>query len=205
MKSYFTIFFTLVKTISILFTAIATVYFSMNFDFTKAIKLGILAGVMIGVSFSLLMAILILVVRIINQYKRNKTTFVSKSEEIKAPVTLNPTLYEKKHKSTQANLPHDNTPSKGIIEEKFMLLMDKAMAFEVSLNSINHTKIGDIIQQNKNEGFILLQSKNEEIKINISTLTRHTAQVLISSSLDNNNIKDIIAMLKEKEHSFMQY
>lgn len=205
MKNYFTIFFTLVMPISILFTAIATVYFSMNFDFTKAIKLGILAGVMSGVSFSLLMALLILIARVINSYKRTKPTYASPSAEIKAPVTLNPTLYEKKHQSSQENILQNTKSSASIVEEKLMLLMDKGIAFEVSLNSINSIKIGDIIQQDKSEGFILLQSKDEEIKINISTLTRHTAQVLISSSRDNNNIKNIITMLKEKEHSFMQY
>jgi len=205
MKSYFTIFFTLVMPVSILFTAVATVYFSMNFDFTKAIKLGILAGVMSGFSFSLLMALVILIARVINSYKRTKTTFTTQKEDIKSPVRLNPTLYEQKHQSSQANLAQVLVPSGNIVEEKLMLLMDKAMAFEVSLNSINSIKIGDITQQNKNDGFILLQNKNEEIKINISTLTRHTAQVLISSSLDSNNIKDIITMLKEKEHSFMQY
>ena len=205
MRSYFAIFFTLVMPISILFTAIATVYFSMNYDFTKAIKLGVLSGVMSGVSFSLLVAFFILIIRVLRSYKRMQPTFNSASEDTISPVTLAPTLYQKKHQLSQKNLAQNTTVSTDVAEEKLMLLMDKSMAYEVALNAIHTAKIGDITQENKNEGFIVLQNKNEEIKIDISSLTRHTAQVLLSSSLDNNNIKKIISILKEKEDSFMQY
>ena len=207
MRSYFNLFFTLVMPISILFTAVATVYFSMNFDFTKAIKLGILAGVMIGVAFSLVVALVILIVRVIRTYKIRAKVVSPAAKTMNSPITLDPTIYEKKHQSTQANLSNKPIPepNSDSIEEKFMLLMDKELAYEVSLNSINHQNIGDIIHQNKEKGSILLRSKNEEIKINISSLTKHTAQVLISSTIDNSNMKNIIAMLKEKEHSFMQY
>jgi hypothetical protein len=191
--------------ISILFTAVATVYFAMNFDFTKAIKLGILAGVMIGIAFSLLMALIILIIRIIRAYKIRTKILTPTAQTINSPIILDPTIYEKKHQSAQANLANEATVELDSIEEKFMLLMDKELAYEVSLNSISHQNIGDIIHQNKEEGSILLRSKHEEIKINISSLTKHTAQVLISSTIDNSNMKNIISMLKEKEHSFMQY
>ncbi|HHD79565.1 MAG TPA: hypothetical protein ENK98_08055 [Epsilonproteobacteria bacterium] len=106
---------------------------------------------------------------------------------------------------TQEQLRKESKPESDSIEEKIMLLMDKELAYEISLNSINHKKIGDIIHQNKNEGSILLRSKNEEIKILITSLTKHTSQVLITSTIDNSNMKNIISTLKEKEHSFMQY
>ena len=205
MKSYFNLFFTLVMPISILFTAVATVYFAMNFDFTKAIKLGILAGVMIGVAFSLVMALVILIIRTIRTYKVKTKILTPSTRSMNPPITLDPTIYEKKHQATQANFANEAIVESDSIEEKFMLLMDKELAYEVSLNSINHQNIGDIIHQNKEDGSILLRSKNEEIKINISSLTKHTAQVLISSTIDNSNMKNIISMLKEKEHSFMQY
>ena len=205
MKSYFNLFFTLVMPISILFTAVATVYFAMNFDFTKAIRLGILAGVMIGVAFSLVMALVILIMRTIRTYKVKTKILTPSTQTMNSPITLDPTIYEKKHQATQANFANEAIVESDSIEEKFMLLMDKELAYEVSLNSINHQNIGDIIHQNKEDGSILLRSKNEEIKINISSLTKHTAQVLISSTIDNSNMKNIISMLKEKEHSFMQY
>jgi len=205
MKSYFNLFLTLVMPISILFTAVATVYFAMNFDFTKAIKLGILAGVIIGIAFSLVMALIILILRTIRTYKIRTKILTPNTQKINSPITLDPTIYEKKHQSTQANLANEAIVESDSIEEKFMLLMDKELAYEVSLNSISHQNIGDIIHQNKEDGSILLRSKNEEIKINISSLTKHTAQVLISSTIDNSNMKNIISMLKEKEHSFMQY
>lgn len=205
MRSYFNLFLTLVMPISILLTAVATVYFSMNYEFTKAIKLGILAGVMIGVTFSLILSFVITIVRFIRLHNlRSKI----KSDEIhirNTPIKIDPTIYTKKHQKTKDMEGTESKPESDSIEEKIMLLMDKELAYEVSLNSINHKKIGNIIHQNKNEGSILLRSKNEEIKILISSLTKHTSQVLITSTIDNSNMKNIITTLKEKEHSFMQY
>ena len=205
MKSLINLFFTLVMPISILFTAIAIVYFTMNFEFTKAVKLGILGGVMTGVAFAFLMSPLILMVRSIRLYKVKKEILSPNNQVKHTPISADPTIYEKKYQSTQANLAQEAVIPLGSREEKFMLLMDKALAYEISLNSIEQEKIGEIIHQNKEEGSILLRSKEEEIKITISSLTKHTAQVLISSNIDNSNMKNIIAILKKKEHSFMQY
>ena len=205
MRSYFNLFLTLVMPISILLTAVATVYFSMNYEFTKAIKLGILAGVMAGVAFSFVLSLVITIVRFIRLYNL-KSKIKSEEYPMKStPVKIDPTVYTKKHQKTQEILAAESKLESDSIEEKIMLLMDKELAYEVSLNSISHKNIGDIIHQNKNEGSILLRSKNEEFKILISSLTKHTSQVLITSTIDNSNMKNIIATLKEKEHSFMQY
>ncbi len=205
MKSFVNLFFTLVMPISILFTAIAIVYFAMNFEFTEAVKLGILGGVMTGVAFAFVMTPLILMVRAIRLYKVKKEILSPNNQTRHTPISADPTIYEKKYQSTQANLAQEAIIPLDSIEEKFMLLMDKTLAYEISLNSIEQEKIGEIIHQDKEEGSILLRSKEEEIKITISSLTKHTAQVLISSSIDNSNMKNIITMLKKKEHSFMQY
>lgn len=206
MRTYFNLFLTLVMPMSILLTAVSTIYFAMNFEFSKAVKLGILAGVMIGVAFSLIMALLILIVRFIRLYRLKASLLPADATPGRPkPIKLDPTIYEKKHIKTQEHLQNNDFPLSDTVEEKFMLLMDKELAYEVSLNSINHQNIGDIIHQNKEEGSILLRSKNAEIKMNIVPLTKHTSQVLISSTIDNSNMKSIISMLKEKEHSFIQY
>lgn len=191
---------------SILFTAASILYFSMNYEFSKAIRVGVLAGVMIGVAFSLVMALLILIIRFI-RLSRLKASLSTADSALAGsrPVRLDPTIYEKKHQQNKENLQKKGLPESDTIEEKFMLLMDKELAYEVSLSLINQQNIGDIIQQNKEEGSILFRSKNAEIKMNITPLTKHTAQVLITSTIDNSNMKNIISMLKEKEHSFIQY
>jgi len=205
MRSYFNLFLTLVMPISILFTAIATVYFAMQFEFTKAIKLGILAGVLSGIAFSFIVALFIIMIRKIRMYKVKTKVLSPKTDSVNTSIVLDPTIYEKKHQSTQANIAMEALPEPASIEGKFMLLMDKELAYEISLTAIDTQNIGEIIHQNKEEGSILLRNKDEEIRISISSLTKHTAQVFITSSIDNSKMKDIISMLKEKEHSFMQY
>jgi len=205
MRSYINIFLTLVMPISILFTAASTVYFITSFEFSKALRLGIIAGVLIGISVSLILALILLIIRVVRQYKVRSEILSSTTTRPSTQVVLDPTIYEKKHQSIQENFNKENKLLTDSIEEKFMLLMDKELAYEVSLASINKQKIGAIIHQNKEDGSILLRSKEEEMKITISSLTKHTAQVIISSSIDNRNMKNIISILKEKEHSFMQY
>jgi hypothetical protein len=191
--------------VSILLTAVATVYFSMNYEFTKAIKLGTLAGAMTGISFSLILALIITIVRFVRMYHIRAKLKSNESPIRNSPVQIDPTIYTKKYQKMQDTSEIDVPQESDSIEEKIMLLMDKELAYEVSLNSINHKNIGDIIHQNKSEGSILLRSRNEEIKILITSLTKHTSQVLITSTIDNSNMKNIISTLKEKEHSFMQY
>jgi len=206
MKNYINIFLTLVMPMSILFTAVATVYYSTGFAFSKAIRLGTIAGVLIGVSTSLLIALILVIIRIIRNYKRKSVVLSPAFSPGQASIVLDPTIYEKKTQTVQKMSPPDTKPMHlDEIEEKFMLLMDKELAYEVSLNAINHGEIGDIIHKNKDEGSILLRTKDEEIRLTISSLTKHTSEVKISSTIDNSTMKNIISMLKEKEHSFIQY
>ena len=205
MRNYFNLFLTLVMPVSILLTAVATVYFSMNYEFTKAIKLGTLAGAMTGISFSLILALIITIVRFVRMYHIRAKLKSNESPIRNSPVQIDPTIYTKKYQKMKDTSEIDAPQESDSIEEKIMLLMDKELAYEVSLDAINHKNIGDIIHQNKSEGSILLRSRNEEIKILITSLTKHTSQVLITSTIDNSNMKNIISTLKEKEHSFMQY
>lgn len=191
--------------LSILFAAVAIIYFSMSFDFSKAIKLGILAGVLSSVAFSLIMAFILLITRMIRQ--RIFTTQI-KSEQyrkMEMPLTQDPTLYEKKHQSIKSHDKKNVVDNPASVVETFMLLMDKDLAYEVTLTVIHDQKLADVMKENEKERSIQLRTKDEEINIKISSLTKHTAQVLISSTLDKENIRKIITILKEKEHSFMQY
>jgi len=206
MKIYINIFLTLVMPINILFTAVATVYYSTNFAFSKAIRLGTIAGVLIGISVSLLLALILLIIRIIHNHKRKSTIHSSAFTQEQDFIIPDSTVYEKDTKILKKTSNTDKIPIySDEIEEKFILLMDKKLAYEVSLNAINHGKVGDIIHEDMNEGSILLRTKNEEIRIVISSLTKHTSEVKISSTIDNSTMKNIISMLKEKEYSFIEY
>jgi len=193
MKSYINIFLTLVMPLSILFTAISVVYYSMEFAFSKAIKLGIVTGVLSSGLFALVLAAVILLVRKIqsNTPKVPSTPF----NKNKIPKIL------KEHKEN-FDTTMVKTPSK---EQKFILLMDRELAYEVSLQSMEDQNVGEIIYQNKDKGLILLKDDLKELKINITTLTKHTAEIIITSTLDHHFIKDVMSLIKTKERLFLHY
>lgn len=185
--------------ISVLFISISTVYFLTSFNFSKAFSLGIVAGALSSVAFCIIVSFVILIVRVVHIKKSE--TMTSDVQSNTSLVSTNPTIYEKKSQTMQS------FAGKNINKETIMLLMDKEMVYEVSLNAIRNENLGDIVHQNKETGSILLRNNdNEEIIIDISSLTRHTSEVSISSTFTNNsNIQNIISILKDKEHSFIQY
>ena len=190
--------------LSILFTVITTVYYAIDLEFSKSIKMGILTGVLSSITFSIITPA-ILILRAIRSKKARTKILSSNYRKVSKPFRQKPMVYENKPLSTQENEMSEAVSKPDLIEEKLMLLMDKELAYEVSLASVNHQNIGEIIYQNKEEGVILIRAEEREIKMHITSLTKHTAQVLITTTIDNSNMKNIISMLKEKEHSFLQY
>lgn len=187
----------------ILFSAGATVYYSTSFIFSKAIRLGTVAGVLSGISVAFILALIIAILRAIRAYRQKLSPNVVTAS---LDIVPNPTIYEKKSQTVQKEAIHPaKRNASNSVEEKFMLLMNKELVYEVSQNAITQYHIGDIIHENKDEGSILLRSGGEEIHIQIKSLTRHTSEVLILSNTNNSSIKSIITTLKEKEHSFIQY
>ncbi len=206
MKSFINIFLTLVMPISILLTAIATVYYSTSFIFSKAIRLGTVAGVLTGISVAFILALIVSIIRAIHTYRQKSKILSPGMSAVPVNIVPNPTIYEKKSQAVQkSSIATKKHKEADTVEEKFMLLMNKELVYEVSLNTINQGKIGDIIHENKEDGSILLRSHGEEIHIQIKSLTRHTAEVHILSTIDNSSMRNIITTLKEKEHSFIQY
>ena len=202
-KSYISIFLTLLMPMLILFIIGSTVYYiSTHFEFSQAVKLGTVAGALIGTIFSLFAAFIILLIRAIRLYKVNTKQTMSSYKPNTTPVTLDPTLYEKKTRTIQQGITSSNPD---MSEEKTMLLMDKNLTYEATLIAIKEKKLGTIIEAVKENGIIVLHNNEEEMQIVISSLTKHTSEITLSSTLNNLNIKNIISLLKEKEHSFMQY
>jgi len=205
MKNILNLFLTLSMPLSILFTAIAIVYYSIDFEFSKSIKLGILTGVLMSIILSVVLTPIILVLRTLRLKKIKKEMLSPVHNKNTKPLKQKATIYEKKTTSPYRNEIIETTDKPDSIEEKLMLLMDKDLAYEVSLASIHQQNIGDIIYQNKEEGILLVRTEDREIKMAVSPLTKHTAQVIITTTIDNSNMKNIISILKEKEHSFLQY
>jgi len=180
MRAFINLFLTLVLPISVVSIVIAIVYFLTDFDLTKALRLGTLNGLFVGIGLSLLITLVLIImrkIRIATYHPKNKT----------------------------AQYKENITSSKGPVDQKIMLLMDKELAFEVSLYAVSDQNIGEITHGDKRKGSISISTPQESITLLISALTKHTSEVEIKANRYNDHIEQIIQYLKAKELSFMDY
>lgn len=178
MKPFINLFISIGLPVSALFVVAATIYFSLNYDLDKAIKLGMLTGFFLGIGFSAVMAGLLL-------FMRKLRTADSQKTELESDIVY--------------------ASSNGPVDQKLILLMDQELAFEVAIHSIIDQDIGDVSQGNKRKGTISISTPEQMIEIAISILTKHTSQVKIKAETYNSSVEQIIHYLKNKEHSFLQY
>ena len=204
MRAYFQLFIGLLIPLSALFIVSSVLYFKIEYDFTKAMRLGVLSGFFIAIAVSLFTALFLLIMRWGRQPK--KDIFHGLKER-----------KDKHNKKSKANKSRDtvvtgatkvqNASKTSITEqENIMLLMDNRIAFEVLLYAISDQQLGQLTESKESEGHITLKTDKSIIKMSISPLTKHTSQIQISSEIDDTeNIQKIITYMKEKEYSFTQY
>ena len=186
MRTYLRLFFNLLMPISIIITIGSVAYFSVNYDFTKAMKLGVLSGVLLGLGISPIAALFLLL-------RRRGEKPVQESLNI-----------HKEPKNNNKEIPVVN--SKNAIEHKLMLLMDKKLSFDVALYAITDQNIGEVkTHETKENAIITVHAKEENIQISTTPLTRHTSQVILKTERNSQYTDKIISYIKEKEHSFLQY
>ncbi len=196
MKKFINLFLTIVIPVNLLFFLLASIYFLINFEFSKAIKLGILAGVLSGTAFSVIMTFTLLIMRKINVRAQEK-------KEKKKP---------KNHNSPIEENHIDKPLTKTVESEKvsnatdtFILLMDQELAYEVALYAVKDQDIGEITKSEKAKGSMTILSAGDSITLSITAVTRHTSKVAINVIPNNQNIQKLISYIKEKEHSFLDY
>ncbi|MCW8821912.1 MAG: hypothetical protein OQK45_06770 [Sulfurovum sp.] len=186
MRTYIQILFSILMPMSMIMTIGSIVYFNLDYSFTKAMKLGVVSGVLIGLSISLIMALLLLVM------KRSKKT-------VQQPIPVHENVHRIKK-----DIPLET--QQNFIEQKLMLLMDKQLAFNVSLYAITDQDIGDITTNDtKGNANITVNTPEETIYITITSLTKHTAEIILKTVKKSDYVNKIISYIKEKEHSFLQY
>jgi hypothetical protein len=207
MRAYFQLFFGLLIPLSGLFIVAAVLYFKIEYDFTKAMRLGVLSGFFIAIGVSLFTALLLLIMRRGRQPKKDIFSGVRERKERRAKKST----FDKDIKTTDtktADITQTLNPSKTSVttQKSIMLLMDNSIAFEVLLYAIADQKLGQLTESKESEGHVIVKTDKSIIKIIISPLTKHTSQMQISSEVDDlENIQKIITYVKEKEYSFTQY
>ena len=186
MRTYLYIFFNLLMPISAVIALATVVYFSLSYDLSKALKLGILYGVMIGLPVSLIASLMFMTIR------KRKLSVQEGSDTL-------PT-------NTDVEIEASSSNSRAPIEQKLMLLMDKKLAFDVARFSITDQNLGKTkTKESKEKCTISLQTQHETIQIISTSLTRHTSQLVLKAAKNSQELQKIITYIKQKEHSFLQY
>ena len=200
MRAYIQLFLTLLLPLSILFVLASIGYFTFNYDFSKAIKLGVLLGVLIGIGMSLIIAFALLILRRIQKKETlaNREKPESTTHAEREPIERTKTIKA----SNNPKQKQDNGLKKEI---KCMLLMDSALTFQVLLNAVNDEKVCTITASNPQKGTLTIQTKKGIIQTTISSLTQHTSQLMLVAENHGKEVQKLISHIKEKEHSFLQY
>ncbi|RLA70400.1 MAG: hypothetical protein DRG09_03360 [Epsilonproteobacteria bacterium] len=204
MHTYIRIFLNLLLPLTLLFTAISVGYFTLDYSFYKAFNLSILSGVLAGVSISSIMAFVLLMLRKLpKREKVQKTEKTEKTEKTKTPAPI---------ETEAAPIPKvakiKRTPRKGkpfTKEIKCMLLMDKELTFDVILNALKKENGCSLSKGDPKKGTMTIQTKEDNIHATITSLTQHTSQIILLTGYNAKYIKRLISLIKEKEHSFLQY
>ena len=178
MRPFFNRFLSLVLPVTTLSILLAIGYFTLEYNLGKALKIGILTGFISGILFSLFLSVVLLVMG-----------KARSSHSVK-----NDPAMGIKHDS-------DNTA----IDKKFILLMDKVMAFDVLMHSIIDQQLGEVGKRDKKNGTMTIYTPEHSIDIVVQKLTKHSSEVKIKSDNYSDHVKAIINYTKCKEHSFLQY
>ena len=162
-------------------------YYSMDFPLEKATKIGTLYGFMVGVVVNIIPAFLVML-------RLNKELETPQVEPKKAKQPL---------KKEHTNVPN-NTLSISAIKEMYLLL-DKEMAFDLSIESITQQSIGSLLSSNKHRGAFSVRTEHQTIDFEVQPLTRHTSKLNIKAQKQNDTFNDILTYIKNKEASVLTY
>jgi len=184
--------YTLVPVVGV-FIALCSVYIHLTQGLVldKALKLGTIYGFFIGLVSNVLAASLLLW-KI--KHKAEQEEKAKEKEKIK--------IQKEKPKVSPTRIP--NNAISHIVKEMY-LLVDKDMAFDISLQTIIDYALGKPTETNKHRGVFSVRTKDQTIDFEIQPLTRHTAKLNIKSQKQNEVLSDIIRYIKERESSLLSY
>ena len=191
-RAFINLFLTLILPIGALFITVGVLYYLKDFELTKAMKLGVLTGILSAIAFSLVAALLIIIKRTFQIYRYQRLHTQEQN---------NAAGYESHSAAMAATSGYDPlVPKEG--ENRYILLMECDVAFEVALYAIKTQKIGIIHKADKHHGEIIIRQKGRYVPIRLSRLTPHSSHITIERM---ENVDPFIHTIKEKEFAFLEY
>ncbi len=203
------LFFTLFIPVTIVIAALLTLYFTVEYSFSQAMSLGVLYGLFSGIAVTIILSIALLVLRggkinMENTFKKAPKEKESKDNNSKKNEELIQTEVSPNQNITNHVQKSNSSIAKGM-DQNLMLLMNKELTFEIILTALKNQFSRSLTTQDSEKGSIDIKIEDESISIAVSPLTKHTSQVIINGTNNSKYIQDIVLLLKEKEHSFLQY
>jgi mannitol-specific phosphotransferase system IIBC component len=207
MRAYFRLFVGLLIPLSALFMVASVFYFKIEYDFTKAMRLGVLVGLFIAIAVSFFTALLLIIIRRGRQPKKDIFSGVRELKKRRAKKSnLNPSTQNEDTIITEMQPFTTSSETVTTTQENIMLLMNNTIAFKVLLYAIEDQKLGQLTDNKESEGQVVIQTDKSMIKIIISPLTKYTSQMQIDAEVDDmENKQKIVTYMKEKGYSFTQY
>lgn len=197
MRPFIHLYFALLLPISLLIAVMFIVYFTLEYSLTQSITLGVLYGLFTGIFVTFIAVIAIILLR------KNQNHFMTKRKIAKKENTVGDEKEELKQESSPMQDTHENV-QKGMTQKR-MLLINKELTFELILTMIKKQMPRSITTHNIHKGSIDIKIYEELISISVTSLTKHTSQVIANGVRNSQQIEKIISFLKEKEHFFLQY
>jgi len=164
------------------------IYYSTQFSIEKAIRIGTLYGFLLGIVVNILPASIVFVK--LNNYKPENN--VKKH-------------HKKVSKSEQDSLSTNVPKSQASFMQELYIIMDKEMAFDMSLQSILEQSLGTLLNTNKHRGVFSVRTKHQTMDFEIQQLTRHTSKINIKAQKRNDTFDKILNYIKSKELSMLTY
>lgn len=202
MRTFIHLFLNLLIPLSILFIIASIGYFTYVYDFSKALKLGLLTGVIFGIGASLIISpVLLITGKVKNQDETDP-------EEYAEP-ELEPESAQKVKKETTTPQEKQVIGKKQVIgigkEIKCMLIMDKELAYNLILNTPKNEMGCTVSQSDPEKGTISIQTNAGSIQATITSLTKHTSQVIVHAANNLKQAQTLVTLLKKKEYDFLDY
>jgi len=165
--------------ISALFIIIAVTAFLTQYSLSQALKLGVLSGFLSALVFTILITAVLLIKRKVHYAHRLKN-------------------------HPEMGIRHQS--SNGPIDKSFILLFDKAMAFDIAIQAIIDQKLGEVSKgSSKRKGVLSLYTDEQTIEMKVDPLTKHTTEFTIKADAYSESVQALINYLKLKEQSLLNY
>lgn len=213
MQTFIRLFVMLMLPIGLVSVTVATLYFSLEgYSFSKAMNVGVLTGVVGAFPVTFVVVTLYLIKEAISPAKVKSPTPQKSKTKPQKEAKVEPQKSKIEHKKVPeietkdeikvATQKHESQTNDRVFKQ--MLLLDKELAFNL-LQTIIQTLQSKNLTIEAPKDMITFSNQDGVIESKITSLTKHTAQILITAPNNHKQAQRILKLFKEQQHSLLNY